>query len=142
MSDPSSYFSRMLRGELAPPPVFGLLGGSIRQVDTQGGTLEVEYTATPAFLNPAGTVQGGMLCAMLDDLCAAVVDATLHAGEGVATLSLNTSFIRPAQPGALLGRSRIVRRGRDVCFVQGVLLQQDQEVANASAVCKLIPPRT
>lgn len=142
MSDPNSTFNRMQRGELAPPPVFTLLGGAIRHVDAEGGTLDMDYMANASFLNPAATVQGGMLCAMLDDLCATLVDATLQAGEGVATLNLNTAFLRPALPGSVQGQARIVRRGRDICFVQGMLLQAGKEVANASAVCKIVSAPT
>ena len=75
---------------------------------------------------------------MLDDLTASLVDATLAAGQGVATLSLNVSFLRPAQVGTLQGEARILRRGRDVCHVMGTLLQQGKEVATAVAVCKIV----
>jgi uncharacterized protein (TIGR00369 family) len=92
----------------------------------------------PAFLNPAGQVQGGMLCAMLDDVTATLVMSTLAEGEHCATLSLNTSFLRPAKPGRLTGRATLVRRGRGVCNVNGELWQNDKLVATASAVCMLV----
>lgn len=41
-----------------------------------------------------------MLCAMLDDLTASMVDATLNAGATIATLNLNVSFLRPADSAA------------------------------------------
>ena len=34
--------------------------------------------------------------------------------------------------------SRMLRRGRDVCHVQGTLLQDGKEVATAVAVCKIV----
>ena len=103
MSDPDNYFNRMLRGQTPKPPVLTLLGGRMVAVDADAGTLSATYEAQAAFLNPAGTVQGGMLSAMLDDLTASLVDATLAAGQGVATLNLNVSFLRPAQVGTLTG---------------------------------------
>lgn len=72
MSEAQSTFNRMRRGELAPPPVLTLLGGVIREVNAEAGLLRTDYTAAPSFLNPAGGVQGGMLCAMLDDLTASL----------------------------------------------------------------------
>src|SRR5690606_6144735 len=113
----NSDFSRMLRGEIPPPPVVTLLGGHIDRVDREGGVLQARYQAQASFSNPAGQVQGGMLCAMLDDLCAALVDATVMPGEGVATLNLNTSFLRPAAVGELAGEARMIRRGREICYV-------------------------
>lgn len=138
MSDAQSTFNRMRRGELAPPPVLTLLGGVIREVDAEAGLLRTDYTAAPSFLNPAGGVQGGMLCAMLDDLSASLVDATLAAGQTVATLNLNVSFLRPARPGPLQGEANFLRRGRDICHVSATLSQDGKAVASAVATCKVI----
>lgn len=138
MSDANSYFQRMLRGETPPPPVAGLLGSRVEKVDTDAGVLIAHYQATPSFNNPAGGVQGGMLGAMLDDLTASLVDATLQASEAVATLNLNVSFLRPAKEGKLTGRAEFLRRGREVCHVSGVLTQEGKEIATAVAVCKIV----
>ena len=137
-ADANGYFSRMLRGETPPAPVLTLLGSQIDAVDAAAGTLSATYQAQADFRNPTGTVQGGMLSAMLDDLTASLVDATLSAGQGVATLSLNVSFLRPAHVGSLQGEARLLRRGRDVCHVVGTLLQDNKEVATAVAVCKIV----
>ena len=138
-ADADGYFSRMLRGDAPRPPVLTLLGSRIDTVDATAGTLSATYTARDDFRNPAGTVQGGMLGAMLDDLTASLVDATLVAGQGVATLGLTLSFLRPARVGTLQGEARLLRRGRDVCHVTGTLLQDGKEVATAVAVCKIVP---
>lgn len=137
-TDANGYFSRMLRGDTPRPPVLDLLSSRILAVDAAAGTLRASYQAQADFRNPAGTVHGGMLSAMLDDLTASLVDATLTAGQGVATLNLNVSFLRPAQVGTLTGEARLLRRGRDVCHVVGTLLQNGQEVASATSVCKIV----
>ncbi len=137
-ADPQGYLARMLRGEVARPPVLTLLGSTIVALDLTAGSLQAHYEAREDFRNPAGTVQGGMLGAMLDDLCASLVDATLSAGQGVATLSLNLVFLRPAQVGRLEGQAQMLRRGRDVCHVQALLSQNGQPVAQATAVCKVM----
>ncbi|MBC8740906.1 PaaI family thioesterase [Paraburkholderia sp. UCT31] len=118
------------------PPVTTTLGGAFLSLGD--GTLQAQYVGTPAFLNPAGQVQGGMLCAMLDDVTATLVTSTLAEGEHCATLSLNTSFLRPAKPGRLIGRATLVRRGRGVCNVTGELWQDDKLVATASVVCMIV----
>lgn len=124
-----------------PPPIATLLGGRLLALDIPAGTLAAEYEATGAFLNPAGTVQGGMLAAMLDDLCAAVVDARAGEGGGVVTLTLNLSFLAPAKPGRLQGRSAIVGGGRSICYVEAALEQAGTEVARATACCRVIGKR-
>jgi uncharacterized protein (TIGR00369 family) len=119
------------------PPIATLLGARLVALDAATGTLAADYEATEAFLNPAGTVQGGMLVAMLDDLCGALVDARAGDGRGVVTLNLNLSFLAPARPGRLQGRSRIVGGGRTICYVEAVLEQAGTEVARATACCRI-----
>lgn len=120
------------------PPIATLLGGRLVALDAAAGTLATDYQATEAFLNPGGTVQGGMLAAMLDDLCGALVDARAGEGRGVVTLNLNLSFLAPARPGRLQGRSRIVGGGRSICYVEAVLEQDAAEVARATACCRIV----
>ena len=72
-----NYFQKMQRGEVQGPAVSALLGGTITLVDLEAGILESRYQAIASFLNPAGQVQGGMLGAMLDDVTAFLVTATL-----------------------------------------------------------------
>ncbi|WP_269505659.1 PaaI family thioesterase [Burkholderia sp. IMCC1007] len=134
--------SNRVRGRLfgpdgAPPPVTQTLGGRVASLTDS--VLESEYVGAPAFLNPAGHIQGGILSAMLDDVTALLVVSTLDEGEHCATLNLNTSFLRPAKAGRLRGRATLVRRGRGVCNVSGELWQDDKLVATASAVCAIVP---
>jgi uncharacterized protein (TIGR00369 family) len=120
------------------PPVARLPGGRIHDVDAAAGTLRSNYVATGAFLNPAGQVQDGMLCAMLDDLTASLVTAMLASGESCATLNLGVSFLRPATRGALTGTARFMRRGRQVCHVAGELAQDGRVVATGNATCMVV----
>ena len=136
--DPNGYFAKMQRGEAPPPPIQTTLGGRITAVDIDAGTLESQYVGAPAFENPAGQVQGGTLAAMLDDVTAFLVTATLGADEFCATLNLNVSFLRPAMRGPLVGRARLVRRGREVCNVEGELMQDGRLVATAVATCMVV----
>jgi uncharacterized protein (TIGR00369 family) len=136
--DPDSYFAKLQRGDAAPPSIATTLGGHIRNVDLDAGTLESDYVGAQSFLNPAGQVQGGMLAAMLDDVTAFLVTATLANDEFCATLNLNVSFLRPAQPGPIAGSARLVKRGRDVCNVIGELMQDSRVVATATATCMVV----
>jgi uncharacterized protein (TIGR00369 family) len=128
----------MLRGEVPRTPVLSLLGGEVESVDAEAGTLRARYVGRDEFRNPAGLVQGGMLSAMLDDVTASLVDATLTTGQGVATLSLNVSFMRPAHVGPIEAEASMMRRGKDICHVMGRLQQDGKDVAAAIAVCKVV----
>src|SRR5689334_22860028 len=59
--------------------------------------------------------------------------ATLDPGLFAPTTDLHVQFLRPARPGRLTGRGRIVRRGREVAFLTGELLD-DSGLVVAAAV--------
>jgi uncharacterized protein (TIGR00369 family) len=131
--DKQAFFWKIMAGELPPPQAAQTLGLVFKQIDGEAGAVEVEFNARPEFTNPAGNVQGGFLAAMLDDTMGPALAATLAKGEFAPTLNLNVSFHRPAQVGTLLGKGRVLRRGRDVCFLAGELYQDGQLVASAAA---------
>jgi uncharacterized protein (TIGR00369 family) len=129
-------------GRVAPPAAATTLGWELRSVDPDAGTIEVGFTATEAFLNPVGTVQGGFLAAMLDDTLGPALVATLGPGEFAPTLDLHVQFLRPAYPGSLIGHGRVVERGGGVAFLQGELVDSDgQTVAVATATARLVRAR-
>lgn len=119
-------------------PVATLLGWELIDVDPEAMTIEVGFTATEQFLNPAGSVQGGMLAAMLDDTLGPALVATLGPGEWAPTTDLHVQFLAPASPGRLVGRGRVVRSGRDIAFLAGELYDASGEpVATAVATAKV-----
>jgi uncharacterized protein (TIGR00369 family) len=115
------------------------LGWELKSVDPDAGTIEIAFLATEQFLNPAGVVQGGLLAAMLDDTLGPALVATLGADEWAPTLNLSVQFVRPARPGTLLGRGRVVNRGKDVALLAGELTDPEGKLvatATASAVIR------
>ena len=111
-------------------------------IDPEAGTIEVAFTATEQFLNPIGVIQGGLLAAMLDDTLGPALVATLGPGQFAPTTDLHVQFLRPARPGRPTGRGRIVRRGQDVAFLAGELLNDSgQVVAAATATALIRAPR-
>lgn len=131
--DKQAFFWRIMAGELPPPRAADTLGARFTQVDGEAGTAELTFDGKPEFTNPAGHIQGGFLAAMLDDTMGPALAATLKAGEFAPTLNLNLSFHRPALVGPLTGKGRVVKRGRDVCFLAGELYQNGELVASATA---------
>lgn len=113
------------------------LGWELVGVKPDEGTIEIAYTADDRFLNPAGVVQGGILASMLDDTLGSVIISTLERGQFAPTTDLHVQFLRPANPGRLTGRGRIVRRGKSIAFLSGELFDAANRVvavATATAV--------
>lgn len=131
-------FWDVMEGRVAPPPVAAVLGWQLVSVDPEAGTIEVSFRATDQFLNPFGVVQGGLLAAMLDDTLGPALVATLDPGQFAPTTDLHVQFLRPARPGRLVGRARIVRKGTDVAFLAGDLVDPTGTVvATATATAQI-----
>jgi uncharacterized protein (TIGR00369 family) len=131
-------FWDVMAGRADPPPAGVLLGWRLVAVDPDAGTIEVTFEATDRFLNPAGVVQGGLLAAMLDDTLGPALVATLGPGQFAPTTDLHVQFLRPARPGRLTGRGRVVKRGREVAFLAGELADEGgQVVATATATAQV-----
>jgi uncharacterized protein (TIGR00369 family) len=131
--DKNAFFWQIQDGKLPPPRAAATLGIRILSVSPDAGTIEVEFDGKPEFTNPAGQIQGGFLAAMLDDTVGPLISSTLRAGEFAPTLNLNVSFAKPAAVGKLLGKGRIVRRGKDVSILAGELYQSSELIATATA---------
>ena len=53
--------------------------------------------------NPMGQIQGGYLCAMLDECMSVACQVASGMTHVAPTIEMKTSFFRPAMPGTLRG---------------------------------------
>lgn len=135
--DSEAFFWRIQAGDLPEPPAAKTLGMKILNVDSATGELEAEFEGKQEFTNPAGNIQGGFLSAMLDDTMGPALASQLAAGEFAPTLHLNVQFISAAKIGKLSGFGRVVKKGKDICFLSGELSQDGRVVAIATATATI-----
>ena len=108
------------------PPCSRTLGFSMKSVSQAQKTVELEFDARADLLaNPMGQVQGGIVCAMLDE--AMSVSALVASGMTCVapTLEMKTSFLRPAMPGKLRAVGRVVKWGKTIAFLEGELFDPE-----------------
>jgi uncharacterized protein (TIGR00369 family) len=134
-----SFFWRMVAGELPTPPCAVTLGTAFKNIEPQAGTIETEFQGKPEFANPIGHIQGGFLAAMLDDTLGPALVATLPKGQFAPTVNLSVSFHRPGKPGVILGKGRVLKRGKELAFMSGELYQDGQMIASATATAIIRP---
>jgi uncharacterized protein (TIGR00369 family) len=98
------------------------LGFRLISVSQEKREVEVAFEAKAELLaNPMKQVQGGYLCAMLDE-CMSVACMVASKMTAVApTAEMKTSFYRPAMPGPLKGIGRVSRWGKTIAFTEGEL---------------------
>jgi len=90
--------------------------------------------------NPMGHVQGGYVCAMLDECMSVAGLITSGMTCVVPTLEMKTSFLRPALPGPLRAVGWVVKWGRTICFSEGELYDPEGRLlAKASATAMPTP---
>jgi uncharacterized protein (TIGR00369 family) len=117
------------------------LGFQMLSVDQAARRVEVAFEASAETMaNPMGQIQGGFLCAMLDE-CMSVACMVASGMTSVApTLEMKTSFLRPAFPGPLRGVGAVLRWGKTIAFTEGELYDAEgQLLAKASGTALPTP---
>jgi uncharacterized protein (TIGR00369 family) len=116
------------------PPAARLLGREIVSVDTQSGEVKLRFMASSEFANRHGTVQGGMLAAMLDSATGNAVMAKLPSNLTAVTTRLDTRFLKPAASGAIFATARLIHQDERSAEVTAELADSEgQLVATARA---------
>lgn len=124
------------------PPAARLLGREVIAVDTVAGGATMRYKAQPEFLNRHGTVQGGMLSAMLDSATAMALYAVLPPEFTGVTTTLNVAFLKPAKLGSFTAVSKLISRDERDAATSGELRDEDGLlVATATATLRIVPRR-
>ncbi|MFG2888234.1 PaaI family thioesterase [Streptomyces sp. NPDC048248] len=140
MSGRSGPFWEGAEGRAPLPRAAATLGLEFLDADVENGTIELAFTATEDFTNPAGNVLGAFLAAMLYDTVGPALLATLAPDRFQSTLELHTHFLRPVRPGRILGKGRVVHRVDDIAFLEATLTTPDgMTIATAGATARVIP---
>jgi len=129
-----------MRHDLKGSSAYGeLLGRTILGADPDAMTIEVAYEARDDFTNRIGSVAGGMLSAMLDSLTGLAALVALPEDRAAVHATLTVEYLRPARPGRLIGRGRVVEQEDRDIRSEGELLDADGNVvARARATLRVI----
>lgn len=105
------------------------MGGTVQSLAEDGSEACVRFLPPEGMTNPHGTVQGGFVAAMIDDV---VSMATWFAGgqRTFVTSSLNCHYLRPVPTGvALLVQCQLVRAGqRQAVFEASVTAEGNDSI--------------
>ena len=122
-----------------PSPTSAHLGLELLAVDKARGIVEMAFNASDSLCNKWGGIQGGNVAAMLDDAMAFAIGLNLDWGQISPTLELKVSMLAPARPGRLYAVGQVVRRGRSVGFVEGLLYDdKGQLLATGSSTANFV----
>jgi len=121
------------------PPSSKLLGWHLLDARPKDGWIRIGFDGRKEFCNPAGSVQGGILSAMLDETMGPAVFVMTEGRLYTATITMTVNFLAPAKPGPLFGEANVIQLGKTIAFVEGKLMADDDRVlATATTSLRLI----
>lgn len=115
-------------------PIARLIGFEAKEI--ADGRATVTLTAGPQHANPMGTLHGGVLCDIADAAMGMAFASTLAPEESFTTVELKINFFRPVWEGRLKAEGNVVRRGRNLGYVECEITdERGQLVAKAASTC-------
>lgn len=119
------------------PPIHHLLGGHDLHWDQEKREISVQYIALESFTNPRGTVEGGMICAMLDDAMG-ILAALNQTAKPAATINLSMDFFRPCEVGNVQAKAWFIKEGQKILSIESEAWQHHKLVAKTSAAFMIL----
>ena len=114
--------------------------GRWKTVLMQDGQAEMSWTPTPDMANPFGSVHGGIIATIIDEVTGAAVMSSIEAGSA-PTVSMNVDYLH-AIPigGTYTAVGEIVRMGRAMAIADARILNEEGKML-ARGTCIFQIPR-
>jgi acyl-coenzyme A thioesterase PaaI-like protein len=106
---------------LNPPPVFETMHGEFLHLDMEAGSLKAKFPVLEAYLNPFGSMQGGMIAAAVDNVIGPLSFLLAHPN---VTRHLELKFSQQITPDVVS------------ILVIGKLLERDENILKLKATVR------
>ena len=118
-------------------PIARLIGFAAEEI--ADGKATVTLTTGPQHANPMGTLHGGILCDIADAAMGMAFASTLALEDSFTTVELKINFFRPVWEARLKAEGHVVRRGRNLGYVECEITDdQGKLVAKAASTCLVL----
>lgn len=104
-------------------PFFRLMGIEVESFGE--GRAMLSMNVRPDMQNGVGWLQGGLYGALCDEAMALALYTSLEESEQITTISESTSYLRGVRNGKVKARAEIVRKGRQVAFMEGCVTDSE-----------------
>ena len=132
----------LLRDPARYPPSSRHLGFELIDFSVAERWAEVAFMPRSEFTNVAGIVQGGFICAMLDDAMGVTASISQRFAVVVPTLQVSVSYLEPTPVARVIARGQVLRMGQTTAHLEGRLgLPDGTLLATATASAVLRPFR-
>lgn len=98
-------------------------------VEYREGYLELNAEFTDETLNPDGSVQGGMMTSMLDDVTALLLIIKSNATIYPSSTNLHSHHHRPLFKGKVTAKAFLIKQGKTIASVRGEIYDSKGRLA-------------
>ena len=92
---------------------------NFKLVEYREGYLELDAEFSDETLNPDGSVQGGMMTSMLDDVTALLLIIKSNATIYPSSTNLHSHHHRPLFKGKVTAKAFLIKQGKTIASVRG-----------------------
>ena len=113
----------------------------VETLDSANGEGLLRFVVNERVVNPAGVLHGGVVYTLCDVCAYAGLLSALDDNQDAVTHDLHVSVLRPARLSDPVEiRSRVVRKGRSLCFLD-VEARVGEHIMATARVTKSLTPR-
>lgn len=134
------YMTRMIAGEIPPPPIAKTLGFTL--VHVEHGHAIFEGEAQEWHYNPIGVVHGGLAATLLDSALGCCVHTSLPQGMAYTTLQLNVNLVRAISKdtGKIRCEGRVIHGGKQMATAEATVKDMNGKIyAHGTTTCLVFP---
>lgn len=121
-------------------PCSAWMGQELLEIDTETGWCKVAYELGEPHFNRFGALHGGAIACVMDDVLAIAAGLVLQWGEIAPTLEMKVSYLNQGGSGRHIAEARVLKRGRQINFLDATLAREDGKVIAAATATIMIAP--
>ena len=137
----TDHLDRIKAGTSTLPPVVETL--KLGRLDAWGeGWARKRWTSSPEILNSDGSMFGGYIAALADQILAFAAMSTLPEGSAMRTTNLQVQFLKLARGEPLVIEARVIAQSKQTIAVEAEIRSETGDlVVKASALQVITPSR-
>jgi uncharacterized protein (TIGR00369 family) len=119
-------------------PCSAWLNQQLLEIDTESGFAKIAYELGEPHFNRFGALHGGAIACVMDDVLAVAAGLVLQWGEIAPTLEMKVSYLAQGVTGRHIAEARVLKRGRQINFLEATLMNADGKLIATSTATIMI----
>jgi uncharacterized protein (TIGR00369 family) len=105
----------------------------IEDIGPVDGGWELQVELGPIHMSRARRAHGGFIFTLLDAAIGRAIMHELPPDKGCPTIEMKINYFRPCQRGVLRARGEVVRMGRNLCYAEGEIRNEEGKLVARSS---------